>query len=64
MYLVCGRIRLRLQLDDGVRDTEVGPGEAMVVPRGIWHRIFIEEPGRLVHITPGRRDQHRPLSGT
>jgi mannose-6-phosphate isomerase-like protein (cupin superfamily) len=61
LYLVSGRVRVRLELDDGDRDTALGPGQALVVPRGVWHRIFIEEPGRLVHITPGPGGQHRPL---
>ena len=63
LYLVSGRIRVRFELEDGDRDTEVGPGQAVIVPRGVWHRIFIEEPGRLVHITPGPGGEHRPLPG-
>ena len=63
LYLVSGRIRVRLELADGDRDAEVVPGQALVVPRGVWHRIFIEEPGQLVHVTPGPEGQHRPLPG-
>jgi mannose-6-phosphate isomerase-like protein (cupin superfamily) len=63
LYLVSGRIRVRFELEDGVRDSEVEPGQAVIVPKGVWHRIFIEEPGRLVHITPGPGGQHRPLPG-
>jgi hypothetical protein len=61
LYLVCGRVRVRLELDSGARDVELGADQAIVVPRGVWHRIFIEEPGRLVHITPGPGGEHRPL---
>jgi hypothetical protein len=63
LYLVSGRVRVRLELNDGERDTELGPGQALVVPRGVWHRIFIEERGQLIHITPGPGGQHRPLPG-
>ena len=61
LFLISGHVRVRLELDDGDRDTELGPGHALVVPRGVWHRIFIDEPGQLVHVTPGPGGQHRPL---
>ena len=63
LYLVSGRIRVRLELEEGDRDAELGAGQALVVPRGVWHRIFIQEPGQLVHMTPGPGGQHRPLPG-
>ena len=62
LYLVSGRVSVRLELDQGDHDTKLGPGQALIVPRGIWHRISIEEPGQLIHITPGPGGQHRPLS--
>jgi mannose-6-phosphate isomerase-like protein (cupin superfamily) len=61
LYLLSGRVRVRLELDDGDQETGLCAGQALVVPRGVWHRIFIEEPGRLVHITPGPGGRHRPL---
>jgi len=61
LYLASGRVRVRLELDEGERDVALGPGQALVVPRGVWHRILIEEPGRLIHITPGPGGEHRPL---
>jgi len=41
--------------------TEIVPGEALVVPRGVWHLIECVEPGRMINITPGPRGEHRPL---
>jgi mannose-6-phosphate isomerase-like protein (cupin superfamily) len=61
LYLISGRVRVHLELAEGDRDVKLGPGQALVVPRGVWHRIFIEEPGQLVHITPGPGGGHRPL---
>jgi mannose-6-phosphate isomerase-like protein (cupin superfamily) len=61
LYLVSGRVRVHLELAEGEREVELGPGQALVVPCGIWHRIQIDEPGRLVHITPGPGGDHRPL---
>ncbi len=63
LYLVSGRVRVRLELEDGHREVGLGAGQAVVIPRGVWHRVFIEEPGRLVHITPGPGGEHRPLDG-
>jgi mannose-6-phosphate isomerase-like protein (cupin superfamily) len=40
---------------------EVAPGQAVVIPRGVWHRVLLNEPSRLVHITAGPGGQHRAL---
>jgi mannose-6-phosphate isomerase-like protein (cupin superfamily) len=61
LYLISGRVRVRLELDDGHREIRLGPGQALVVPQGVWHKIFIEEAGQLVNITPGPGFEHRPL---
>ena len=39
----------------------LAPGEAFVVPQGVWHRVVVHEPSRFVHITPGPASDHRPL---
>ena len=67
LYLVSGRIDVILE--DGGTQATVGTehvqtlraGEAIIVPRGVWHRVDVREPSRLVHITPGPGDGHRPL---
>jgi mannose-6-phosphate isomerase-like protein (cupin superfamily) len=61
LYLVSGRIRVRLELADGDKEAEVGPGQCLVVPRGTWHRIIVDEPGQLVNVTPGPAGQSRPV---
>ena len=60
LYLLSGRLRLRLELADGVREVELGEGQAVVVPSGTWHQIQADEPGRLLNITPGPGGQARP----
>jgi mannose-6-phosphate isomerase-like protein (cupin superfamily) len=60
LYVVSGRFNVSLELDER-RDVEVRQGEALVVPRGVWHLITLQEPGQLVHITPGPGGAHRPL---
>lgn len=61
LYLLSGRIRVRLELEGGDRESEVRPGQALAIPRGTWHQIIVDEPGQLVNVTPGPGGQHRPL---
>jgi quercetin dioxygenase-like cupin family protein len=61
LYLISGAVTVRLELPAGERTVELGAGDALVVPKGIWHRVTLREPGRLVHITPGPHGDHRPL---
>jgi mannose-6-phosphate isomerase-like protein (cupin superfamily) len=53
LFLLSGRIRLRLELVDGDREVEVVAGQAVVVLRGTWHQIYGDEPGQLLNVTPG-----------
>jgi mannose-6-phosphate isomerase-like protein (cupin superfamily) len=62
LYLLSGRVHLVLELPDGDKKLELGAGQGVVVPRGIWHKITLQEPGQLIHITPGPGGDHRPLS--
>jgi mannose-6-phosphate isomerase-like protein (cupin superfamily) len=61
LYLVAGRVRVWFEYDDGDRTVEVQPGQAIVVPRGVWHKVLVDEPSHLVHLTPGPGSAHRPL---
>lgn len=48
-----GAIRIYLRSDDEGDDEEVklGPGTALVVPRGRWHRIELDVPSDLMAVT-------------
>lgn len=50
-----------LQGDGGEERTTLAPGTACIVPRGVWHRILVAEPGTLVFVTPGEGTRHKPL---
>jgi oxalate decarboxylase/phosphoglucose isomerase-like protein (cupin superfamily) len=60
LYLVSGRVNVLLELADGNRSVQMAAGQAVVVPRGVWHRVFLSEPSRLIHMTPGPGGEHRP----
>jgi mannose-6-phosphate isomerase-like protein (cupin superfamily) len=66
LYLISGSVDV--VLDDGDQSqvglettTTLEPGQAFVVPKGVWHRVHVREPSHFVHITPGPGSAHRPL---
>jgi mannose-6-phosphate isomerase-like protein (cupin superfamily) len=60
LYLVSGAVTVTLELLDGDTQVELGAGDAVVVPQGIWHQVTTREPGQLIHITPGPHGDARP----
>ena len=61
LYLISGAMNLRLEHPDGDVEVELRAGQAVVVPRGVWHKLTLREPGQLLHITPGPGGDARPL---
>ena len=60
LFLISGRVDVVLEEDGAESIVEVGPGQAVVVPRGVWHRVLLREPSQLLHITPGPGGEWRP----
>ena len=57
LYLISGRMRLIIELQEGRRDeVEIAPGETVVVPRDHWHRLEIEEPAHFLFFGGGRTE--------
>ena len=42
---------------------ELGPRQAVVNPRSVWHTADVLQPGDALYITPGLGTQHRPREG-
>ncbi len=61
LYVVSGSVEVVLEEEGGDRRVPAVAGQAVVVPRGIWHRVELQEPTRLLHITPGPGGDHRRL---
>jgi mannose-6-phosphate isomerase-like protein (cupin superfamily) len=59
LFLVDGAVSVRLELPEGHTIVELTAGDALVVPRGVWHLVTLRQPGRLVHITPGPNGEAR-----
>jgi mannose-6-phosphate isomerase-like protein (cupin superfamily) len=64
LYLISGAVTLTLELADGDHLVDLGAGDPVVVPKGVWHKITMREPGRLIHITPGPNGGARPLASS
>ena len=54
-----GRMTVIREIDGRDDPVELGPGEAMINPRGVWHTADVQEPGRFMTITPGAGTEHR-----
>ncbi len=61
LYLISGRVRVVFP-DSTVDDIDVKPGDGLVVPKGMWHRVDILEPSQIVYVTPGPNSEYRPLA--
>jgi mannose-6-phosphate isomerase-like protein (cupin superfamily) len=61
IFLISGHIDVVLEEDGAESVVEVMPGQALVVPKGVWHRVFLREPSQLLHITPGPGGEWRPI---
>ena len=60
VLLLSGAATFVLEVDGDEQRVHLRAGEAVVVPRGTWHRAEVGEPTRAVHITPGAGTDHRP----
>ena len=61
VYVISGSAHLALDHDGNGHDiVDLQAGAAFVVPRGIWHRVLIDEPSRLLFIGTGRTEVRPP----
>lgn len=60
LYLISGRVRV-VFVDSDEPDIDVMPGDGLIVPKGVWHRVDILEPSQIVYLTPGPNNEYRPL---
>ena len=63
LCVVAGAIAVVLEREGAEHVAAVGAGRAFVVPRGVWHRVLVREPGKLMFCTPGPRTEHRAARG-
>jgi mannose-6-phosphate isomerase-like protein (cupin superfamily) len=62
LTLLSGELELVLDRPAGEQRMVLKAGETFVMPRGIWHRGIVRQPGELMFITPGAGTEHRPVA--
>lgn len=60
LYLISGRVKVILETAP-VLELEMSPGDGLIVPKGVWHRVDILEPSKIVYVTPGPNNEFRPI---
>ena len=60
LYLISGRVRVTFEAPEA-EDIDMTPGDGLIVPKGVWHRVDVLEPCQIVYLTPGPRFEWRPL---
>ncbi len=60
LYLIAGKVRVTIETDS-VQELQIVPGDGIIVPKGVWHRVDILEPSQIVYLTPGPNGEYRPL---
>jgi mannose-6-phosphate isomerase-like protein (cupin superfamily) len=60
--VVCtaGRMVLHQEVDGDIRTVELGPGQAVVNPPGVWHTADVDESATALFITAGLGTENRP----
>jgi mannose-6-phosphate isomerase-like protein (cupin superfamily) len=61
LFLVSGAIDVLLDEPGGERRVALEAGQAAIVPRGVWHRLVMREPGKLVFINSRTGMQSREV---
>ena len=61
LILVSGAIDVKLDESGAERTIALEAGEAAIVPRGVWHRLVMRRPGRLLFINSRTDMQSRPF---
>ena len=61
LYVISGRIMVLLETDP-VERVELGEGDGLIVPQGVWHKVDILEPAQIAFLTPGPNNQYRQPS--
>jgi quercetin dioxygenase-like cupin family protein len=44
-----------------VQELDMAPGDGLIVPKGVWHRVDILEPSKIVYVTPGPNNEFHPI---
>jgi uncharacterized cupin superfamily protein len=60
VVLVDGRMTLVQERDGAEVRIPMVAGTAAINPKGVWHTADVDEPARVLYVTPGLGTGHRP----
>jgi len=60
LYLISGSVSVVFE-DERYENIEMKPGDGLVVPKGVWHRVDILECSRIMYATPGPGGEYRSI---
>ena len=60
IFLVSGAIDVVLEESGAERAVTIEAGQAAIVPRGMWHRLVMRQPGKLLFINSRTGMESRP----
>lgn len=60
LFLASGAVDVIVEAEGTERSIPLEAGHATVVPRGVWHRLVVREPGRILFINSRARMESRP----
>lgn len=58
LYIISGAVRITSDSNPG-QSLELSTGDACIIEKGEWHKVYILEKTQLIHITPGSNNDHR-----
>ncbi|QTC88555.1 cupin domain-containing protein [Brevundimonas pondensis] len=61
LHLIEGELEVVLDRPGEDARLTLTQGGAVVVPRGVWHRLLLRQPSALMFVTPGGGTRMRPV---
>lgn len=61
IVVLSGAMDIILDEPEGLRTVRVGKGQAFLIPKNVWHRGVVVEPGEALFVTEGEGTDHRPI---
>ncbi|MGH3500759.1 MAG: cupin domain-containing protein [Nocardioidaceae bacterium] len=60
IVLLTGELSVVIDDENGGQVHELRPGQACIVPGGLWHRTVAQQPSQRIFLTAGEGTQTRP----
>ena len=61
LFVMSGAIDVVLEDGEAEQTVPLEAGQAAIVPRGLWHRLVMRQPGKLLFVNSRSGMQSRPI---